>query len=93
MLTAAERVTKAIAALVMDHYFFGSLVMTLIPKEDYSSPTFWTDGKFLGYNPDYVQTLNDQEMIGVMAHEGLHPGLLHHLRRKQGGYDHNFAVC
>jgi len=40
-----------------------------------------TDGVSLFYNPEFVATLSGAELTGVLAHEVLHPGLQHHVRR------------
>jgi predicted metal-dependent peptidase len=40
-----------------------------------------TDGVSLYYNPEFVGTLNSATLCGVLAHEVMHPGLHHHVRR------------
>jgi predicted metal-dependent peptidase len=40
-----------------------------------------TDGVTLFYNPSFVDTLNSATLVGVLAHEVMHPALQHHLRR------------
>jgi predicted metal-dependent peptidase len=40
-----------------------------------------TDGVSLYYNPEFVETLNSSTLCGILAHEVLHPGLHHHVRR------------
>ncbi|CAN7786034.1 VWA-like domain-containing protein [Caballeronia sp. LjRoot34] len=66
------RIAKQRTALVLSQPFFGALVLRLKVVEDRSCETFWVDGESLGYNPDYLATLNDLEVRGVLAHEVLH---------------------
>ena len=76
-----RRLQKARTALVLAHPFFGSLLFRLKGRESRSIKTMATDGISLFYNPDFVGTLNAATLCGVLAHEVLHPGLQHHLRR------------
>ncbi len=81
-LTNVERrLQKARTVLLLDHPFFGSLLFRLKGQESRSIQTMATDGVSLFYNPDFVDTLNAATLCGVLAHEVLHPGLQHHLRR------------
>ena len=66
---------------MLDHPFFGSLLFRLKGRESRSIETMATDGTSLFYNPDFVDTLTAATLCGVLAHEVLHPGLQHHLRR------------
>jgi predicted metal-dependent peptidase len=43
--------------------------------------TMATDGTTLFYAPDFVATLPDAELVGVMAHQVMHCALLHPFRR------------
>jgi predicted metal-dependent peptidase len=40
-----------------------------------------TDGVSLYFNPGFVDSLSSAELIGVLAHETMHPALQHHTRR------------
>lgn len=71
-MTIDPRITKQRRELVLSQPFFGALVLRLNVVEDRSCETFWVDGVDLGYNPDYLATLNDLELRGVLAHEVLH---------------------
>ena len=75
------RIQKARTALVLDHPFFGSLLFRLKGRESRSIKTMATDGISLFFNPDFVDTLNAANLCGVLAHEVMHPGLQHHVRR------------
>ncbi len=72
---------RARRALLLDHPFFGSLVMHLEPKVDANAKTVWVDGKTLGFDPEFFDDLPPLEAAGVLAHKILHCALEHHLRR------------
>jgi predicted metal-dependent peptidase len=76
------KIVKARAGLVLDNPFFASLALKLTPKEDPGCKTAWTDGKMLGYNPDYIEKLTLEETKGLLAHEVMHCALAHHVRRE-----------
>ena len=79
--TVERRLQKARTTLLLDHPFFGSLLFRLKGRESRSIKTMATDGISLFFNPDFVDTLNAATLCGVLAHEVLHPGLQHHVRR------------
>jgi len=79
--TVEWRLQKARTTLLLDHPFFGSLLFRLKGRESRSVKTMATDGISLFYNPDFVAPLNAATLCGVLAHEVLHPGLQHHVRR------------
>jgi predicted metal-dependent peptidase len=83
--TAAKRIKKARTTLLLDHPFFGTLLFRLKGRETSSVKTMATDGVSLFYNPEFVATLSAAELNGVLAHEVLHPGLQHHVRRGDRG--------
>jgi predicted metal-dependent peptidase len=76
----SARLKKARINLLMDEPFFGSLMMQLRPVEDKTVPTFRTNGDKLWYNPDYMATLNEGQLRTLLAHEVMHPALLHPFR-------------
>ena len=80
------RMTKARSQLVMDHAFFGSLIMRLRLIESRSVQTMATDGASIWYNPDFLNELTEEEILGTQVHEIFHPILHHHTRR--GDRDH-----
>jgi predicted metal-dependent peptidase len=73
--------TRARAALVMDHPFFGALALRLRLIPDASRDTAATDGQVIRYNPSYVDSLSDAQLRGVIAHEVLHCAAGHCWRR------------
>ena len=74
-------VTKARSVLVLEAFFWASLVLRLELKEDSTCQTMWTDGKTLGYNLLWTKSITSRKRIGVLAHEACHVMMLHHLRR------------
>jgi predicted metal-dependent peptidase len=81
----AVRLTKARTALLLDHPFFGALLFRLVFQQTSGVATMATDGVSLFYNPQFVESLPPGELVGVLAHEVMHPALHHDTRR--GGRD------
>lgn len=80
METPAEKVSIARTRLVLSEPFFASLVLPMQMIEDYNCKSFCTNGKHIRYNPSFVDNISIEECIGVLAHEGLHTGMCHHVR-------------
>jgi len=78
---AMKRVQKARTALLLDQPFFGVLALQLTLKEDTTNKTAWTDGKSLGFNPEFVAKLSNDELKAVLAHEVMHCACGHPWRR------------
>jgi predicted metal-dependent peptidase len=78
---ATERVMKARAELIMSHTFYGVLVSNVAPKPSRQVETMATNGKTHFYNPDFVATLTQKELLGVQRHESEHDARRHHTRR------------
>jgi len=82
ILTPQEvRLQRARTSLLLDHPFFGSLLFRLTWREVPSIETMATDGVGLFYNREFVMKLPAAHLVGVLAHEALHPALQHHIRR------------
>jgi predicted metal-dependent peptidase len=81
MTTAAQKMVKARANLVMGHPFFGTLALRLKMVEDPSIETATCDGTSLRYSPKFVDSLPLSKVQGLIAHEVMHPAFLHHTRR------------
>jgi predicted metal-dependent peptidase len=79
--TILHKITHARKVLILDYPFWGNLALRLTLKEDPSCKRGWTDGRTLGYNPDWIETLSDVRTIGWCAHEVCHPMCQHHTRR------------
>ena len=80
-MNALDKLTKARAGLILDMPFFGALALRLILKEDTGCPTAWTDGRTLGYSPEFVAGLSLAETKGLLAHEVMHCAMAHQTRR------------
>ena len=64
--TALKKLITARVSLVLDQPFFGALALSLPPKEDTTCDTAWTDGRSLGYNPAFVESLTHAELTGLI---------------------------
>lgn len=82
-LTPKEKITKARAGLILDAPFFGALALKLKPIESDRYPTGWTDGITLGFNPDWLNNLEMDQVKGFICHEIMHCALSHMTRRQQ----------
>lgn len=78
-----SKLDKALAKLVLDQPVFAAMVLEQNIVEDSSgaTPTASTDGSTIRYNPTFIDTLDVEELMFLLAHEGLHPCLLHHVRK------------
>jgi len=83
------RLSKAKTALILEHPFVGTIAMNMpftlqdeppmgMPMEKY---TACTNGKRVLFNPKFVETLTDEELTFLVAHECMHPMLEHNYRR------------
>lgn len=87
------KLKKARSFLLINHPFYGSLALKLILKEDSSYTSFWTDGKFIGYNPDFVLKSSLEENAAMLMHEVLHCALLHFVRENGRNHEKWNAAC
>lgn len=76
-----QRMQKARAGLVASQPFFGTLAYKLELVEDPTCKTLWTDGRSLGFNPQWCDDLPMPQLEAVFAHEVLHCASGHQLRR------------
>jgi predicted metal-dependent peptidase len=72
---------RLVARLILRHPFLATLALRLKRHEDPTTPTAWTDGVHLGVNPSYLDRLDDEQRLALIAHECYHVALGHHLRR------------
>lgn len=70
--------------------FYGSLAMHLRDTFSRSEETAATDGEQITWNPDFVATLNDAQLRGLLLHETMHPAH-QHLWRLPADEDGNIA--
>lgn len=74
------KVQSAINHISIAHPFFASIMLQTEFIEDNKSKTFWTDGKRIGYNSNFADSLTFDETVGVICHEAYHIFLLHFSR-------------
>jgi predicted metal-dependent peptidase len=77
----SPKLAKAIARMVLDHPFFASLLLGMRLREDIGTRTACTDGKEIRYNPVFIESLNVDQVVFVLAHLVMHVAHLHPLRR------------
>ena len=78
---AAEMVTKAIAAIVLEDPFYGYLLLRQELIQDDKIQTAGTNGFWLRYNPKFIRSLTLPQLKGLFKHEVMHVAHMHHLRR------------
>lgn len=76
-----KKLVSARTALVLDQPFFGALALRLALREDPGCKTAWVDGRTLAYNPVWLEGLNHEEVVGLVAHEVMHCAAGHPWRR------------
>ena len=70
---AFDKIIKARVKMLMSHGFFGNLATRLkIADASEWCPTAATDGRYFFYNTEFIQSLDDDELIFLMGHEVLH---------------------
>jgi len=78
---AEKKYKRAKRSLMILHPFFGPLIVRLKPIQKVEVGTAGVDGESLFYNPEWFNTLSDQEAVCLLAHEVMHCALGHHTRR------------
>lgn len=78
---AHDHLTRARTALLLDHFFFGSLALYLKLVEDTNVKTLAVDGKHIYYNPEFVLTLPHALTMSAICHEIGHCIFEHIFRR------------
>lgn len=95
MSKASDLIANATTTIVLDHPFFATLLLQMPRIEDKSIPTACTDGVVIKYNPQFIESLNANQVAGLLAHEVMHPAL-GHLHRlppdKEGNMAGDFAI-
>jgi predicted metal-dependent peptidase len=86
-VNSLRRLKAARKALVLDHPFFGALALRMGFKLETlgRTRTLGTDGRDIYYASDYVQGCSDAQLVGLVAHEVMHPAMQHHTRRGDRG--------
>ncbi len=68
--------------LLSTNGFFGLLLMHIRFGLDEECETAYTDGRFIRFSPDFMDSLSDVELDFVMMHEILHVALSHCFRAR-----------
>lgn len=79
-MDAKTKVSRAITKLMIQYPFYGSLALSSEVYQDDSIPTMCTDGKSIRWSGDFVDELEPQHVLFVIAHEVMHIALMHPLR-------------
>jgi predicted metal-dependent peptidase len=74
---AEERMSHSVLRIRAYSPFFGTLALFAERKITNDFPTAATNGRTIFFNPDFMATLSDRELDGVMLHEILHAALRH----------------
>ena len=80
-MSAQSKMTAARTSLVLESPFFGTLALSLKMHADDTCQTAWTDGRSLGYNPAWIETLNHSQVTALVAHKVMHCACGHPWRR------------
>lgn len=66
--------------ILINHGFYGLLLMHVIFSVDDSTDTAYTDGERIAFSPTFLDGLSDSELDFILMHEILHIVLRHALR-------------
>jgi len=75
------KLAKAKTSLILEHPFIGNIALNMPSVLDEDIPTAATNGKQVRFNPAFIDSLNDDEVKFLVAHECMHPMLEHMFRR------------
>ena len=75
-----KRLLMSRMRILLNHGFYGLLLMHMIYAIDENCETAATDGKRLFFGPEFLDDLSDSELDFIMMHEILHVVLQHVLR-------------
>lgn len=80
---AKERMGTSRARLLLQQPFYGVLLSMTDFIPEAAIPTLATDGAKVFYNPEFVMSLNDDEIFGVLLHEISHCIYMHCTRKRR----------
>lgn len=75
------RLDRAKIRLILDHPFFGVISMKLPVVWTEKVPTAAVDGRKMYFNPQFIDGLDDEELVFLVAHECMHLMFDHCSRR------------
>jgi predicted metal-dependent peptidase len=88
-MKAKEMIDKAMLVIANHHDFFAPAALAMPWQECRDIPTACTNGERVLYNPEFLESLPQPAVVGLIIHEIAHP-LLGHLERSKH-MDHNTA--
>ncbi|MDR1421991.1 MAG: VWA-like domain-containing protein [Coriobacteriales bacterium] len=74
---AADRLLRSRTRLLLDHGFFGLLLMHMHFALDDTFGMAATDGDFIYFSPEFLANISDEELDFIMMHEVMHTALAH----------------
>jgi len=80
-MNATEKMQRAKIQLILNQPFFATLAMGFKYEENHEIKTGDIDGITMRYNPKFVDGLTQSKTVGFVAHETMHPAMMHHTRR------------
>ena len=83
MTDIQDRIDRAKVQLLMHHPFLGVIILGLQWIESKRVPTMGVTHSKLYWNPDFVETIDDEVLKGVLAHEVMHIVFQHVLEWRQ----------
>jgi len=75
------RLSKAKTTVMLEHPFWGSLIMNMPFHLDENIPTACTNGQWIKFNPHFLADKTDENIKWILAHEIAHPMFDHCTRR------------
>lgn len=76
-----RRLAKAKTSLILEHPFIGTIALNMQYIVTTDVPTAATNGKYIKFNPDFIDPLCDEQLKFLVAHECFHPMFEHNYRR------------
>jgi len=61
-INGIEKVRQARARLMLSQPFYGAASLNLKLVEDHKCKTAYTDGKVMGFNPEYINNMDIREV-------------------------------
>ena len=81
-MNSSDALSVSILRLQARSPFWATLALFAERRITEAVPTAATDGRRLYFNPNFVATLTQRQLDGLLVHELLHAALLHAVRRK-----------
>lgn len=80
-MDAQLKISRGITRLLINYPFWGSLALGTSFIKDENIKTMATNGKWIKWNPAFVDGMTEAETMGVVVHELCHIVLKHMIRR------------